>query len=972
MNGKRSFVAASILCLHDNCFLYPACQKCGSRLLINHGKFQCPKQNCLSIVRNVNYRYRLSVKVAGKCDIFNITVFGSCLEPYFGAAAGFLHRYCEAFKKELQEPEEKRVQDLLVQAVEHCFVGRSFIFGVKTPKSQTGVLSFSPSLLQSTTRKNKCKKHLIACQIAVPNTTVYGCTVINYYKKLLDSICPKDLSSTSVLSASPFISIDRSTPKFNSLSGSTQLTGASQLTNPWQQDFALTIFSGDCATVEDLSIAGTSRVSLKRSISSLEHQEGTTCRRKCKKQIFGAFAASLSPNSSDSTGCNINRIGSLPSCRELHRLTANECTHQYYDTSSELVVDYLETSFDNQILCLQKLEDPVSNWKGSVILPSDKSCPLDCGDSLLWDELPFSESLGEFIAKVEADLERCDEENAPTKVNDVVIHSCSLNKPETDKYSGMPGQKRRSGKNFTKCKLLKVRRTKNKSSKGDSHNLNDTIVLAEGFKNDVTEMLFSPGTPLLWTRDDTCAARIPNPVVAGKICTVLLSPINVDNCKKYCDWTIQTKVQSHQDDQAGECVTFPTGHAVKGQDTNNSYALSNADVQTPLTSSKRLLTKEENFYGQIQDLEHNSNKCNQEPFSRSRMLSIFKNENSLFQTLCTSTEEYDVSRELFSDVGGYEEETPLCFNRNPSILSQIAVSKPCSKTACKPNEQRCNISLHFSDTASDTIINQINNSSPEIDSQKLIKCDFPDSQDYIPFSQSTPISRVKHFKCFGVDEKKAFKMSPYVQTCPKEAVFEQKQVVFLKNDFQQQSLQIPKVSLNNQISISSKSSLLDNRPVSKSYVNDADEWIPPSTIKTQLISRFSSYVSDVCNPQGFELFKNVPHAGAAAAAAMETTDSKITTESNKGKDSSKQFRGLLFMKRTPAGNCTTPSLQRKFINSKVSQKRTEKLGPLVSKKIQIGQDLEMNKSMSTTSLGCYSPELFAASTESFEDEKSSF
>ncbi|XP_072898022.1 DNA damage-induced apoptosis suppressor protein [Hemitrygon akajei] len=938
MNGKRSFVAASILCLHDTCFLYPACQKCGSRLFINHGKFQCPKKDCLSIVQNVNYRYRLSVKVAEKCEIFNITVFGSCLEPYFGAAAGFLHRYCEAFKKDLQEPEEERVQDLLVQAVEHCFVGRSFIFGVKTSKSQTSVLSFSPSTLQSTTRKNKCKKHLIACQIAVPNTTVYGCTVINYYKKLLDSIRPKDLSSTSVLSASPaspFISIDQSTPKFNSLSGSTQLTGTSQLTNPWQQDFALTFFSGDCATVEELSIAGTSRVSSKRSITSLEHEEGTTCRRKYKKQIFGAFAASLSLNSSDSIGCNSNTIGSLPSCRESHRLTANECTHQYY-TSSELAEDCLETSFDNQILCLQKLEDSMSNWNGNVILPSDKSCPLDCGDSLLWDELPFSESLGEFIAKVEADLERCDEENAPTKVNDVAIHSCSLNKLETDKHSGMPGQQRRSGKNSTK--LLKVRRTKNRrSSSGDSHNLNDTIdhlVLADGFKNDVTEMLFSPGTPLLWTRDDTCAAHIPNPVVAGKICTVLLSPINVDNCKNYSDQIIQTKVQSHQDNQAGECVTFPTGHAVKGQDTSNSYAVSNAVVQTPLTSSKRLLTKEENFYSQIQDLERNSNKCNQEPFYRSRTRSIFKNENNLFQNLCTSAEEYDVSRELFSDVGGYEEETPLCFNRNPSILSQKSVPKLGSKTVCKPNDQQCNISLYFSDTASDTIINQVNNSSPENDSQKLIKCDFPDSQDYIPFSQSTPISRVKHFNCFGVDEKKAFKMSPYVQPCPKEAVFEQKQVVFFKNDFQQQSLQIPKVSLNNQVSSSSKSSLLDNRPVSKSFVNDADEWIPPSTIKTQLISRFSSYVSDVCNSQGFELFKNVSHA---SAAAMETTDSKITTESNKGKDGSKHFRGYLFMKRTPAGNCTTPSLQRKFINSNVSQKRTERLGPLVSKKFRLGK-----------------------------------
>ncbi|XP_067883739.1 DNA damage-induced apoptosis suppressor protein-like, partial [Heterodontus francisci] len=215
MIGKRSFVIASILSLHDACFLYPACHKCGSRLLFNLSRFQCPKHDTVSTAQNMNYRYRLSVKVAGKNDTFNITVFGSCLNPYFGAAAGFLHRYCEDLKKELQEPEREKVQDLLVQAVEHCFIGKSFIFGVKASESQPGILSFSPTPLQTNISKSKHKKHLVACQITVPNTAVYGCTVINYYKQLLDSDSLLDLSHSSPLSDGPLIIVEQSSSMIN-------------------------------------------------------------------------------------------------------------------------------------------------------------------------------------------------------------------------------------------------------------------------------------------------------------------------------------------------------------------------------------------------------------------------------------------------------------------------------------------------------------------------------------------------------------------------------------------------------------------------------------------------------------------------------------------------------------------------------------------------------------------------------------
>lgn len=989
MNGKRSFVAASILCLHDTCFLYPACQKCGTRLCFKHGRFQCLKCNCLPIAQNVNYRYRLSVKVAGKCDIFIITVFGSCLEPYFGAAAGFLNRYCEDLKKELQEPEGEKVRDLLVQAVEHCFIGRNFIFGVKASESQTGVLSFSSSL-QSTFGKSRYNKHLIACQIAVPNSTIYGCTVINYYKKLLDSTSLKDLSSNSLPFASPFNTNSQSTPKINSLSllsGNTQpcteVPAANQLPNPWQHDFELTFTSGECITVEEL-IVRSSRVGLKRSITSLDHVEGATSGRKYDKRKSSAFATSVS-QSSDINGCGTSTIQSLPSSVELYRLPCNECTHQYYDFSLEL-----ESSVDIQTFSIQKYGDSLPDRKDNVILPLDKSCSkLDCNDSILWDELPFSESLGEFLAKVEGNLERGDEENTlPTGVNasDGATPSWFSKSLESANHSGVQEQKRKSreqGTNYTTPKLLEFGKTRNKKTSygSDSNNQNDTVehlILADSFKN-VTEKLVSPPRSLPpWSGYDSCAVHTLSREAVGKICSTFLSPINAVNDSSNPVQTIQLKMHNHQADQMGEHLNFPTcpeDITVNKPRTNESSAPRRDQFQTPLPSAKLLQNMEENFNSVIQDEEQDYDKNDQEAGGRSQLLTMCKNENCLFQNLCTGFEEYDVSGELFSDAGASEEEPQLCPSRNQSISSQRSASKASSKT-CKPNEEPCSTSLYCLDPAVNAIANQNNNSS-ENDLQILPKCDFSGSQDYIPFSQSTPVSRVKCLKIFRLGEKSTFKISPYVRTNPKDAAFKHKQVGFNKNDnLKQQSHQIKKMSQRFQISVSPKSSLLDKSSVNKSYVSDSEEWIPPSTIKTQIISRFSAYVSDVHRSR-FKSFKSVSCTGAAATQ----TDSKTTTKSNKENDSSNQFRGHLCMKRTPVGNYPTQSFQQKVRNSKVFQKRIDKQEPAVPQGFQIRKDLKMNESMPAAfhalfterePLSCYSPELFAASTEFSEDEYPSF
>lgn len=57
------------------------CLKCG---------FTCDTQN-------VDYRFRLSLKVSRDTRLFGVTVFGGCLNRFFGITAGGLQRYTSSF-----------------------------------------------------------------------------------------------------------------------------------------------------------------------------------------------------------------------------------------------------------------------------------------------------------------------------------------------------------------------------------------------------------------------------------------------------------------------------------------------------------------------------------------------------------------------------------------------------------------------------------------------------------------------------------------------------------------------------------------------------------------------------------------------------------------------------------------------------------------------------------------------------------
>ncbi|NWH72913.1 DDIAS protein, partial [Piaya cayana] len=130
MNSVRGLLAASVISIQNSCYIYPACKKCFSRLILDSRRFNCLKCGYTGEANDASYRYRLSLKIADANDLFDITVFGSCLDPFFGVTAENLQRYIQDFNQLSGETNTDASPGVLVQAVESCFIGKRFIFGV--------------------------------------------------------------------------------------------------------------------------------------------------------------------------------------------------------------------------------------------------------------------------------------------------------------------------------------------------------------------------------------------------------------------------------------------------------------------------------------------------------------------------------------------------------------------------------------------------------------------------------------------------------------------------------------------------------------------------------------------------------------------------------------------------------------------------------------------------------------------------
>ncbi|XP_053161831.1 DNA damage-induced apoptosis suppressor protein isoform X2 [Hemicordylus capensis] len=325
MNGRRRLLAASVISIQNFNFVYPSCQNCFSRLFLDS------------------------------------------------------ERYIEEAD---QEPDRDASPDVLVKAVETCFIGKKFVFGVKDSSKQDGA-----SFLQNHYQTDP--KALTACQMFVPNSSLVGHTVIHYLQQQQRSHFkhhPRDSKPSSDL----FRALDPPSILLSSLHSSGGLGALpsrrlDSLSNLWPQSFGLTSSSISGGTTAD-------PIALSSSKSPCEEQkQGNRPVSVHSQPIPSPQDSHLTVNNRNlphlsSAWCGITVKSEPKSHSSLARKS-------YRSLESLLGLGGSSSSGE---ISIQQSCGPENAW--NPLLCQSGNSPED---PWFGDELPSSESLNEFIARIE-------------------------------------------------------------------------------------------------------------------------------------------------------------------------------------------------------------------------------------------------------------------------------------------------------------------------------------------------------------------------------------------------------------------------------------------------------------------------------------------------------------------------------------------------------------------------------------------
>ncbi|XP_021238062.1 DNA damage-induced apoptosis suppressor protein [Numida meleagris] len=419
MSSARQLLAASVISVQNSCFIYPACQSCLSRLILDSRRFNCLKCGCTGEAEDVSYRYRLSLKIADTHDLFDVTVFGSCLDPFFGVTAGNLQRCVQDFNQLSGETNKAASPEVLVQAVEACFIGKRFIFGVKGYESEDGACSAASSILQNGSRINRGTKNLTACQIFLPNAAVTGFTVISYFRRLLQSVKFRSNNNSSYLPDASSAPVDEPVSELSSLSVWSrnscfvQSSDRESFFGCWQQSFSLTssvawVTAEDFPTLEVGKLMSEQHEEEGRPVSAESCSVSLNNQSLLDSQLCSSSVKEGNKEEDNELSSQPSQADRISATDQLERTSSSE-TECSLQNSSRLLqnpldfgvkIIYPETNSGNyssqgkspKLLCYKRHTSPSNHVNLTGVSQTD---------SELWDELPFSESLNEFLARVE-------------------------------------------------------------------------------------------------------------------------------------------------------------------------------------------------------------------------------------------------------------------------------------------------------------------------------------------------------------------------------------------------------------------------------------------------------------------------------------------------------------------------------------------------------------------------------------------
>ncbi|XP_068169948.1 DNA damage-induced apoptosis suppressor protein [Antennarius striatus] len=435
----NKMVDCVVLSLQDTCVFYPCCKGCFSRMDAENQDSRCRCSRCgYHCVRDLlEYRYRLSLRVTRGGSLFGVTVFGACLNPFFGIDASALQRLVENYDGPV---EASTRSTLLITAVKDCFIGRRFIFSIKVSEKENWPWLSSPVVNESS-RKDRAQ--LIATKMILPKAPgLAGCTIVSYYQGLLQKAVERERGSNSRSPSTSLLLIARHSPASSFNSGTLCSSGLSPQpllrfhdqdcslthTPPWQQSLGLVTSS---AEQEDSSCVQDIRDETSREVDRVKTPRCTqgVC---CEHHEVTETSMVLSP------------LLPLELNSYCHPLIARQ-PHSSFEKA------FSNTPVFNTCLSPTTSGHNCSKTERSSTTQLSKSFLLS---SVAWEDLPFSESLTAYSCEENKHFGNCggtelNQNELETMRNDLEIRShdklsslqstpvCQRNAQLTDRSSQM-------------------------------------------------------------------------------------------------------------------------------------------------------------------------------------------------------------------------------------------------------------------------------------------------------------------------------------------------------------------------------------------------------------------------------------------------------------------------------------------------------------------------------------------------------
>ncbi|XP_007944473.1 DNA damage-induced apoptosis suppressor protein [Orycteropus afer afer] len=872
--NRRRFLLASVLALRNSSFIYPSCQKCFSRIILVSKRFNCPKCGFTGEAENTSYRYKLSLKVAESNKLFDITVFGSCLDTFFGLTATGLHRYIEDPNEIPETLDNDTVNNLLTKAVETCFIGQSFIFGVTNFESQG---SDSSKFLQQCPALKRETEALVASQIVLPDPSVAGFTVIDYFHEILQASNLRKLHHGSQAN-SCVLALGYSNSDLSSIYGSDSSSclfvesyGRNNFSGFWQPSLELTSIVSQLTDNDDFSASEQSK-----ALGAL-HQN-----RKCisTAEVTASSSYHEPIQSSWSLVSYMDKKNETEKLSDKLCLQANQLSavcdnhHEIKVTDSNLFPLKMQVSLEPSNTKSFRSKVEIKNRYSQANLTcgshNDADTPAGlqersaCGspsslrlediaggsqdcDPEMWDDLPFSESLNKFLAAIESEIAITQTDDGSRKYyldNDIdKLHAGHSRLSVTPQeitgalhilptvWRSLPAKVKA---NFSKDNFLPKCQTN--SSPGAQ---------MESQPDHIPETVFISANGREMSDYVLPNAYHSAPFPSSKDFETIIT------LKK------TTRIQPHGAKISLRPNTSECHHSFLNiKYTSEEKSLSKMSEKLTTLCSKKcndvadLCSLENKQYGWLEDQDDNLTVCRRltyplEPFCRSPNIST----NTLKEMPCGPINSnvtqsyspgyegsYNASADLF-DVSAEEADIATeitCKSQNillqgeKSLAESHPVDSGFSLRSRSENSSQSSQKLALQ-SISASILPKICSSPPRFQSDSAY-----DFEEFVPFSQSTPVARFHQTRIHGI--KGTFEKLP--------AFYSYLDVNYKKTRISSQintqqgtpdGPQNKKIHIQRSkspiISAVTQQGTLNHSPIAECLETDSDEWVPPTTKK---------------------------------------------------------------------------------------------------------------------------------------------